>query len=275
MPHGGTFPSVHVEGRGKEVSVKTWRLDLVRPEHVTRAAEIWDRRGRGLATDELYFREGFGDSQNYDVRINGKAYPPKAIGSFAHHLAGEGLIPKDEFGGAKRGKWHRRFYELGFDVVYKGTKVSIFSDLSIYGDIENIVSNRQLTATQRFAEIMTRIGQGQFRNDLMKVWQGRCSVTGCMVPEAIRASHIKPWSECGSTPEERHDPQNGLLLIATLDALFDRNLISFDNDGLILISEKIPKPEYSRLGLRPDLRLRKAMGSQMLGYMKAHRERLV
>lgn len=257
------------------MSVKTWRLDLVRPEHVTRAAEIWDRRGRGLATDELYFREGFGDSQNYDVRINGKAYPPKAIGSFAHHLAGGGLIARDEFGGAKRGKWHRRFYELGFDVVHKGTKVSVFSDLSIYGDIENIVSNRQLTATQRLAEVMARIGQVQFRTGLMKVWQGRCSVTGCSIPEAIRASHIKPWSECGSAPEERRDPQNGLLLIATLDALFDRNLISFDSEGLILISKKIPKPEYARLGLRCDLRLRTPMGAQMSNFMKWHRDRLL
>ena len=275
MPDSDIFPSIHIEEKGKEVSVKTWKLDLVRPEHVIEAAAIWDRRGQGLAEDELYFREGFGDSHNFDVRINNKAYPPKPIGSFAHQLAGERLIARKEFGGAKRGKWHRRFRELGFDVVYKGTSVSIFSDISMYDDIENIASNRKLTATQRLAEVMARIGQVQFRNDLMKVWRGRCSVTSCMVPEALRASHIKPWSECDSTPEERHDPQNGLLLIANLDALFDRNLISFDNEGLILISNKIPKSEYERLGLRSDLHLTRSMGSRMLHFMRMHRERLL
>ena len=265
------------------MSVKTWKLDLVRPEHVMKAAMIWDRMDRRLAKDKLYFEAGFDDSKKYDVIINGVAYPPKPIGSFAHHLAVHRLIPRKEFGGSKGGKWHRCFQELGFDVVYKGTRNSIFpkastcdsSKKSACEDIAQITSNRQLSDTQRLAEIMCRIGQGEFRNALMAVWKGCCAVTGCSIPEALRASHIKPWSECSSAPEERHDPQNGLLLTANLDALFDRNLISFDDEGLILISKKVPQSEYKRLGLRSDWSLRESMSSRMLNFMRMHRERLI
>jgi putative restriction endonuclease len=38
----------------------------------------------------------------------------------------------------------------------------------------------------------------------------------------LRASHIKPWSDCSN--RERLDPLNGLLLVAHIDALFDNGL---------------------------------------------------
>lgn len=40
------------------------------------------------------------------------------------------------------------------------------------------------------------------------------------------ASHIKPWRKCSN--KERLDPQNGLLLTARINALFDCGLISND-----------------------------------------------
>ncbi len=46
-----------------------------------------------------------------------------------------------------------------------------------------------------------------------------------------------PWSE--ATEEERLDPNNGILLSPLYDALFDRHLISFDDNGKILVSERI------------------------------------
>ena len=45
-----------------------------------------------------------------------------------------------------------------------------------------------------------------------------------------------PWSE---SAEHRLNPGNGLLLSPNLDALFDKYLISFEEDGNILISNKI------------------------------------
>jgi hypothetical protein len=85
--------------------------------------------------------------------------------------------------------------------------------------------------------ILARRGQGRFRRELEQFWKGSCSVTGCSVSEALRASHIKPWRV--STNDERLDKNNGLLLNAMLDALFDKFLISFDDKGGIVIS-----PQY-------------------------------
>ena len=39
-----------------------------------------------------------------------------------------------------------------------------------------------------------RIGQGQFREDVMAIWNGKCSVTGLAMTDLLVASHIFPWS---------------------------------------------------------------------------------
>ena len=62
-----------------------------------------------------------------------------------------------------------------------------------------------------------------------------------------RSSHIKPW--CDSTNSERLNPENGLLLAAHIDALFDRGLISFEGGGSMLISGRINREERKRFRL--------------------------
>ena len=46
-------------------------------------------------------------------------------------------------------------------------------------------------------------------------------MTGLALPQALRASHAKPWGG-GDSDAERLDVLNGLVLAAQLDALFDR-----------------------------------------------------
>lgn len=115
--------------------------------------------------------------------------------------------------------------------------------------------------------IAARVGQGKFRKDVLKLWEHRCAVTGSEVLDAIRASHIKPWNK--STNRERLDPQNGLPLVANLDALFDAGLITFDNSGTIRISPKLPKSEQKLFRLS-GLRIRQKMGRRMLDYLRIH-----
>jgi hypothetical protein len=47
-------------------------------------------------------------------------------------------------------------------------------------------------------------------------------------------------------------PYNGSLLCANLDALFDKYLISFSDDGKLLIWDLLPVEERRRLGLSED-----------------------
>lgn len=98
-----------------------------------------------------------------------------------------------------------------------------------------------LTKTERTALMSARLGQGQFRKALMKAWSRRCAVTGTSLQDLLRASHIKPWRI--SNNNERLNPENGLLLVATLDAAFDAGLISFEDDGTMLFSSRLdPNP---------------------------------
>ena len=84
----------------------------------------------------------------------------------------------------------------------------------------------------------------------------------------LRASHIKPWRE--SSDEERLDPENGLLLVANLDALFNDGLITFDDEGEMLVSARLTKKECSLLHLGG--RLRKKPTLQQQHFLQFHRE---
>jgi predicted restriction endonuclease len=141
---------------------------------------------------------------------------------------------------------------------------------SVATDIEAVKKARDIEETERRALIAARIGQGQFRNILMTIWKSRCAVTECETSEVLRASHIQPWKF--STNEERLDPQNGLLLSANLDALFDRGLIAFAKDGKMLVSECLSDKERRVLGLHVDSELRMSVSPTTKAYLKWHRE---
>ena len=138
---------------------------------------------------------------------------------------------------------------------------------SILPDIKAVLASAIDTTTKEVLA-QARIGQGRFRNDVLSLWGLRCCVTGSQVLDAIRASHIKPWSR--STNVERLDPNNGLPLIATVDALFDAGLVSFDDDGNLITSSRISAGELKVLGLSK-LRLRKSPSDKVKSYLAYHR----
>lgn len=122
--------------------------------------------------------------------------------------------------------------------------------------------------TSRSSVVTLRVGQDSFRKDLLRHWKS-CAVTGCKVTAALRASHIKPWAACDS--KERLDPLNGLLLVASLDALFDAGLISFEDNGAIIISPRLLQDACPALGVTTTMRLRKP-NSAHDPYLAFHRE---
>ena len=138
----------------------------------------------------------------------------------------------------------------------------------IIEDVEAIKSNKTLTETTKEALIQARKGQGAFRRQLEYRWGGCCAVTGCRQREVLRASHIKPWRQ--ATHDERLNPCNGLLLSANIDALFDKFLLSFKDNGTMLLSERIPASERKLLQLPVSLR-EKLKAEEML-FLAHHRK---
>jgi len=116
-------------------------------------------------------------------------------------------------------------------------------------ELRQIENDRLLTATERETIIKSRIGQGRYRESLLEKYGNRCIITHINIPEILVASHIKPW--CVSNNRERVSENNGLLLSATYDRLFDQGLISFENNGTIMISGRLSNENARRLELRP------------------------
>ena len=118
--------------------------------------------------------------------------------------------------------------------------------------------------------IDARLGQGGFRAALEREWNGSCAVTGCAILQMLRASHIKPWE--ASTDAERLDANNGLLLSAHIDALFDEGLISFSDDGKMLLSNQISIKDKMYFRLPRSLRVQpNKERRKFLDYHRNHR----
>jgi putative restriction endonuclease len=133
----------------------------------------------------------------------------------------------------------------------------------------NAIDQQQnLDPTTKKALVDARLGQGKFRKEVLQSWDNCCSVTGSLIQAAIRASHITPWRE--SSNAERLDPNNGLPLIASLDALFDAGLISFDSCGKLIASPKLSSTEQGIFGISENS-LRKKPAAKMAGYLAHHR----
>jgi hypothetical protein len=118
--------------------------------------------------------------------------------------------------------------------------------------------------------VRQRVGQDVFREALLDYWRGACAVTGLSLPEVLRASHAKPWAACTSD-EERLDVFNGLLLVAHLDALFDRGLITFDACGDMVTATRLALDHRRLLRLDVGLRLR-WVAPEHLPFLDWHRE---
>jgi hypothetical protein len=93
--------------------------------------------------------------------------------------------------------------------------------------------------------------QALYRQKLINSWE-HCMVTGTKI--SCKASHIKPRHQC-KEQDEKANVFNGLLLNPTIDELFDKGWISFDDAGQILFSPRLTPQDIECLGLSPGMKL--------------------
>jgi len=143
----------------------------------------------------------------------------------------------------------------------------------IKNELNQIFGNKDLTKEEKKVLVKYRLGQSNFRKRLINYWNG-CSVTNCNCFDLLIASHIKPWSK--STEMEKYDVFNGLLLTPNYDKLFDENYISFDEEGRIIISEKVSKDNLKKLGISKIAKLNKEkLLIEHIKYLRYHRKNLI
>jgi hypothetical protein len=90
----------------------------------------------------------------------------------------------------------------------------------------------------RRIEINARLKQSVFRQRVLANFGGRCCLSGVNELELLTASHIVPWAV---RVDSRLDPANGLCLNTGYDALFDRGIITFSNDLVVIIPDDLSK----------------------------------
>ncbi|WP_251029146.1 MULTISPECIES: HNH endonuclease [unclassified Bacillus (in: firmicutes)] len=124
-----------------------------------------------------------------------------------------------------------------------------------------------ITETEKEQVIMSRIGQSTFKKALLAI-EKKCRLCGLSDERFLVASHIKPWSQ--SNNQERLDVNNGLLLCPNHDTLFDKGYISFQEDGMILISASLDEATKVFLYINETMRLER--NEVQKNYIKWHKE---
>lgn len=140
-------------------------------------------------------------------------------------------------------------------------------------ELGKVRSDTTLPETEREAVVMARRGQGIFKQRVMRI-ERSCRITGVTREEHLRASHCKPWRDASN--EERLDGENGLLLTPTIDHLFDRGFIGFEDNGDLLVSPVADASSLVRMGIDP--KKTRNVGTFAIGqrrYLSFHRENVL
>lgn len=135
--------------------------------------------------------------------------------------------------------------------------------------IEEKINSLNLDGASQKAIVNVRVNQGRFRDLLLKRYN-KCCLSLCGVKDhaLLIASHIKPWTE--SESKEKLHVDNGFLMCPNHDRLFDKGYITFDDDGKIIISDKLK--ENDRVYLNVDSRMHIELTDGNKKYLKFHRE---
>ena len=138
---------------------------------------------------------------------------------------------------------------------------------------QRAIERATLPETTRIALVQSRRGQGLFRRSVLS-FERHCRVTRVHNPDHLMASHIKPWRE--ATNDERLCAGNGLMLTPSIDHLFDRGFISFEDSGELIVSPIADRDSMGKMGV--DIEARPNVGrfnSDQKHFLDYHRKEIL
>jgi putative restriction endonuclease len=138
----------------------------------------------------------------------------------------------------------------------------------VLDDIHRIETDVSIPETQRQQLTRARVGQGFFRKQVILL-DPVCRVTGVTDTRLLIASHIKPWREASNA--ERLSGYNGLLLSPHVDALFDEQFITFEDDGRMHVHPSLSREVLDKWSIDPDRRVDRFQPEQA-SFLVHHRE---
>jgi putative restriction endonuclease len=136
-----------------------------------------------------------------------------------------------------------------------------------------IAADSAIRETERTALVQARRGQGLFRDNVRSI-ERACRITKVERMEHLVASHVQPWRD--SSNDQRLDGENGLLLTPTVDHLFDKGFISFEDSGQLIVSPVADPKSLKRMGVDSVGRVNVGAFSQgQRRYLEFHRENVL
>ena len=116
-----------------------------------------------------------------------------------------------------------------------------------FQSLVNDLANSPEDGADVYAFVKTRgLRHLLFRSAVFKAYASRCAFSGIEFAEVLEAAHIVPWSI--STPQQRMDVRNGLVLSALHHKLFDKGLITIGTDyGIRYYDADESDRDYSKL----------------------------
>lgn len=220
-------------------------------------------------------------------------YKCKAISG----IKDKSTIDDSEYGGNKPGV-DRKCVEIELLDIYSspgityyelcevGVKGSIRSPMKVEGDLAEYIHQWEAVETEIIDEevapeyvdeegydvssiVGRRVGQTLFRKKLLNKFDG-CCICGIKNSSLLTASHIKPWAVADGA--ERVDSENGFLMCPNHDRLFDGGLISFNDDGTILISDELSGEDAEKMGIHENIRIN--LTERNIKFLKYHRKQV-
>lgn len=152
--------------------------------------------------------------------------------------------------------------------LFTSLEENIGAEKRIEQQILQIQKDLPPTGEEKLYLTKHRVNQGTIRARTIQHYGCKCQLCGLKIQSLLIVSHIYPWS-C-SNKEEKSDINNLLLLCAQHDALFDKHLISFDENGKILINRGLDESDKRLLNINDDIEI--VIPEAMKKYMIKHHE---
>lgn len=258
-----------------EITRGYWKIDIKRAQQTDYAISVY----KGIII-EVYKIEEWLPAGSIPRPTLPEAEVPKGRYEFVGEVAKKGI--RDRYIGKsianlyKKGEANPIKYFFSFRNCVP-SKNEIINKEEIYDSaviekaqkIEEEISSLNIEGASKKAIINARVNQGVFR-DLLLARYNKCCLCGVQNHTLLLASHIKPWAE--SEPKEKLDVDNGFLMCPNHDKLFDKGYITFDDDGKIIISDRLTENDRVILNVNSKMHIELTEGNQK--YLKFHRENL-
>lgn len=145
-------------------------------------------------------------------------------------------------------------------------KPQFFNNIDIDNDPFAVVQDENTSQTN---VVVRRTRQAQYRKKLLEEMPA-CPFTHVSDDRLLVACHIKPFKDCDND-DERYDFHNGITMTPTYHVLFDQGLISFEDNGKLLVSPFLNNRTQELLNIRTgDEKRLQSRSSEYLEYHRQH-----